>query len=375
MLNSSGGGDGGGGSGGGGTQKSPVAPPQSAVATPPPLIPNMQVAYSTGGNAVYKPVSGNGNGEGMSMNSGMGMGMVEAAKKKRGRPRKYVPEASIASVPLSSAPAPANISQTPPSGTFSSPPPLQQQQTPPPPQQQQQTPPPPQQQMSQPQDAGAAPSTTTTTKKRGRPPGSGKRKRLEDLGFPGIGFTPHVITVNTGEDLTSKIVSFSQSGPRAICILSANGAISNVTLRHAATSGGSVTYEGRYEIVSLSGSFMLSESGGPRNRTGALSVSLAGPDGSVIGGAVAGFLVAASPVQVVVGSFVAESRREPKMGNTSEPLIASAKPHAATGAAGPSSPHSRGTLSESSDGPGSPLNHSTGAVNSTPPGMANIPWK
>lgn len=38
-------------------------------------------------------------------------------------------------------------------------------------------------------------------------------------------------------------MAFSQNGPRAICILSANGAISNVTLRQAATSGGSVTYE------------------------------------------------------------------------------------------------------------------------------------
>lgn len=38
-------------------------------------------------------------------------------------------------------------------------------------------------------------------------------------------------------------MSFSQHGPRAVCILSANGAISNVTLRQPATSGGTVTYE------------------------------------------------------------------------------------------------------------------------------------
>lgn len=45
------------------------------------------------------------------------------------------------------------------------------------------------------------------------------------------------------QDVSSKIMSFSQNGPRAVCILSANGAISNVTLRQAATSGGTVTYE------------------------------------------------------------------------------------------------------------------------------------
>lgn len=45
------------------------------------------------------------------------------------------------------------------------------------------------------------------------------------------------------QDVSSKIMSFSQNGPRAICILSANGSISNVTLRQPATSGGTVTYE------------------------------------------------------------------------------------------------------------------------------------
>lgn len=38
--------------------------------------------------------------------------------------------------------------------------------------------------------------------------------------------------------------------------------------------------------------------GGQHSRTGGLSVSLAGPDGRVLGGGVAGLLTAASPVQV-----------------------------------------------------------------------------
>lgn len=56
--------------------------------------------------------------------------------------------------------------------------------------------------------------------------------------------------------------------------------------------------QGRFEILSLTGSFMPSESGGIRNRSGGMSVSLASPDGRVVGGGVAGLLVAASPVQV-----------------------------------------------------------------------------
>jgi len=48
----------------------------------------------------------------------------------------------------------------------------------------------------------------------------------------------------------------------------------------------------------LSGSYLLTDGGGSRNRTGGLSVSLASPDGRVIGGGVGGMLIAASPVQV-----------------------------------------------------------------------------
>ncbi|GMH22750.1 hypothetical protein Nepgr_024593 [Nepenthes gracilis] len=126
----------------------------------------------------------------------------------------------------------------------------------------------------------------------------------------GDNFTPHIIAVNAGEDVTMKVISFSQVGPRAICILSANGVISSVTLRHPDSSGGTLTYEGRFEILTLTGSFMPSESGGIRNRSGGMSISLVSHDGRVVGGAVAGLLVAAGPVQIVVGSFLARSQHE-----------------------------------------------------------------
>ncbi|KOM57301.1 hypothetical protein LR48_Vigan11g033400 [Vigna angularis] len=122
-------------------------------------------------------------------------------------------------------------------------------------------------------------------------------------GSAGMGFTPHIITIAVGEDVATKIMAFSQQGPRAICILSANGAVSTVTLRQPSTSGGTVTYEGRFEILCLSGSYLVADGGGSRNRTGGLSVSLASPDGRVLGGGVGGVLIAASPVQVIVGSF------------------------------------------------------------------------
>jgi hypothetical protein len=64
-----------------------------------------------------------------------------------------------------------------------------------------------------------------------------------------------------------------------------------------------ISSQGRFEIISLSGSFLLAEDGDTRSRTGGLSVALAGSDGRVLGGCVAGMLLAATPVQVCGFSF------------------------------------------------------------------------
>jgi hypothetical protein len=45
------------------------------------------------------------------------------------------------------------------------------------------------------------------------------------------------------QDVARKIMSFAQVGPRVVCVMSASGAISNVTLRQQSTSGGTVTYQ------------------------------------------------------------------------------------------------------------------------------------
>lgn len=196
-------------------------------------------------------------------------------KKKRGRPRKYGPDGKI-TMALSPMPISASI---PLSGDFSG-----------------------------------------WNNGRGRPVDSFKKKHKLESHNPGervaysvgANFTPHVITVHAGEDVNMKIISFSQQGSRAICILAANGAISNVTLRQPNSSGGTLTYEGRFEILSLSGSFMPTDNGVTKSRSGGMSVSLAGPDGRVLGGGLAGLLVAAGPVQVVIGSFLPGHQQEQK---------------------------------------------------------------
>ncbi|CAF1921512.1 hypothetical protein BRARA_B03804 [Brassica rapa] len=127
--------------------------------------------------------------------------------------------------------------------------------------------------------------------------------------YVGANFTTHQFTVNAGEDVMMKAMPYSQ-GSQAICILSATGSISNVTLRQATTSGGTLTYEGWFEILSLSGSFMPTEQGGTKGWSGGMSISLAGPNGKIIGGGLAGMLIAASPVQVIMGSFIVMNQAE-----------------------------------------------------------------
>uniref|UniRef100_A0A0D3HRF5 AT-hook motif nuclear-localized protein n=1 Tax=Oryza barthii TaxID=65489 RepID=A0A0D3HRF5_9ORYZ len=85
-------------------------------------------------------------------------------------------------------------------------------------------------------------------RRRGRPKGSGRRQILANLGewyalSAGGSFTPHVIIVATGEDVAARIMSFSQKGPRSVCILAANGTISNVVLNQPGSSGSTFSYE------------------------------------------------------------------------------------------------------------------------------------
>ncbi|KAK2356537.1 hypothetical protein P8452_76303 [Trifolium repens] len=234
------------------------------------------------------------------------------AKKKRGRPRKYSPDGNIAlglAPTHVSSPAAATSASAGDSGNADAPP----------------------------------------KKHRGRPPGSGK-KQLDALGAGGTGFTPHVIVVESGEDITEKVMSFLQIGPRTVVILSAVGAISNVTLRQPTLSGGVARFEGQFEIISLSGDMQLSENNGEQSRTSSLYVSLAGADGRVLGGAVAGMLTAASAVQVIVGSFIMDQKKSSSSMVKSGPSSAPTSQMLNFGApTTPTSPTSQGPSTESSE--------------------------
>lgn len=49
--------------------------------------------------------------------------------------------------------------------------------------------------------------------------------------------------LNLCQDIAMKVVAFTQQGPRAICILSATGAVSTVMLRQGNNPNGTVKFE------------------------------------------------------------------------------------------------------------------------------------
>ncbi|CAN6808128.1 unnamed protein product [Brassica oleracea] len=111
----------------------------------------------------------------------------------------------------------------------------------------------------------------------------------------------HAVEISSGNDICEALSDFSRRKQRGLCILSANGCVTNVTLRQPASSGAIVTLHGRFEILSLLGSILPPPA--PLGITG-LTIYLAGHQGQVVGGGVVGGLIASGPVVVMAASFM-----------------------------------------------------------------------
>ncbi|KAL6651649.1 hypothetical protein ACP70R_010574 [Stipagrostis hirtigluma subsp. patula] len=304
------------GGGGGGHSTSPLAGMHSVI-RPMPNMPNMNMSAtailnSIGGGSLAgmqfqmdpappppPPPLMHSNSMGSVSGSG-GSGTVppgppaEPVKRKRGRPRKYGPDGTMkASAAAAAAQQQHMVSAPPRMGTMS----------------------------GHDMVASSGLQDPAQKKRRGRPPGTGKKQQPSPsvgnafAGSAGTSFTPHVITASPSEDVAGKIVAFANQSSRAVCVLSAMGSVSRVVLRHPADASpmsrvhasptyknNPAIYEGCYEILSLSGSYNLSE-GSQGQQSSGLSVTLCSPERNVIGGVLGGPLVAASTVQVVLGSF------------------------------------------------------------------------
>ncbi|KAI3681434.1 hypothetical protein L6452_36229 [Arctium lappa] len=137
---------------------------------------------------------------------------------------------------------------------------------------------------------------------RGRPPGSKNKPKPPVIITRESANTlrAHILEISSGCDVVVSVADYARKRQRGICIVSGSGTVNNVSIRQPAAAGSVVTLHGRFEILSLSGSFLP-----PPASPGAtsLTIYLAGGQGQVVGGNVVGALVASGPVIVIAASF------------------------------------------------------------------------
>ncbi|KAF7093980.1 hypothetical protein CFC21_096345 [Triticum aestivum] len=152
----------------------------------------------------------------------------------------------------------------------------------------------------------------------------------------GTVIVPQIIIVKGGQDVAMEVKSYGGNG-WAVFIMSAEGAVSNVTLHQPASPLETVMHKGCFDIVSMTGSYLPSKTDGVSSLKGGFAISLVGADGRIFGGGLAGPLIAASSVQVIIGRFAADEKEDIKQ-------------DVASGTEPSDSPNG------SSSGPGSPSN-------------------
>ncbi|XP_022737700.1 AT-hook motif nuclear-localized protein 23-like [Durio zibethinus] len=150
--------------------------------------------------------------------------------------------------------------------------------------------------------ANSGPGDVVARRPRGRPPGSKNKPRPPVIITRESANTlrAHILEVGNGCDVFDCVANYARRRQRGICILSGSGTVTNVSIRQPAAAGAIVTLHGRFEILSLSGSFLPPPA--PPGAT-SLTIFLAGGQGQVVGGSVVGELMAAGPVIVIAASF------------------------------------------------------------------------
>ncbi|EEF48613.1 AT-hook motif nuclear-localized protein 28 [Ricinus communis] len=139
---------------------------------------------------------------------------------------------------------------------------------------------------------------------RGRPPGSKNKPKPPVIitRDPEPAMSPYILEVCGGSDVVEAISRFCRRKNIGICVLTGSGTVANVTLRQPSTTPGStITFHGRFDILSISATFMPQTVSYPVPNT--FTISLAGPQGQIVGGLVAGSLIAAGTVYIMAATF------------------------------------------------------------------------
>ncbi|URE23897.1 hypothetical protein MUK42_03318 [Musa troglodytarum] len=149
---------------------------------------------------------------------------------------------------------------------------------------------------------GGASGNITGRRPRGRPPGSKNKPKppiIITTESPSA-LRSHVLEIAGGTDIMDAVATFARRRQCGVCILSGRGVVTNVTLRQPGAPPGVIVLHGRFEILSLSGTFLPEPS--PPGATG-LTIYLAGGQGQVVGGNVMGELVSLGTVMVIAATF------------------------------------------------------------------------
>ncbi|XP_047983272.1 AT-hook motif nuclear-localized protein 28-like [Salvia hispanica] len=131
---------------------------------------------------------------------------------------------------------------------------------------------------------------------RGRPPGSKNKPKPPVFVTRDATMSPYVLELPGGVDIVDSTARFCRKRSVGLCLLSANGAVADVTLRQPSAT---VTFHGRFDILSISATVL------PPGATaaGPFAVTVAGPQGQVVGGHVVGPLVSAGTIYLVGVNF------------------------------------------------------------------------
>uniref|UniRef100_A0A5B7B0A3 AT-hook motif nuclear-localized protein n=1 Tax=Davidia involucrata TaxID=16924 RepID=A0A5B7B0A3_DAVIN len=142
---------------------------------------------------------------------------------------------------------------------------------------------------------------------RGRPPGSKNRPKPPVIITRDTepSMSPYVLELPGGVDVVDAISRFCRKRNMGICVLTGSGTVANVTLKQpSSTPGATVTFHGRFDILSLSATILpMSTSSILPPLANGFTISLAGPQGQIVGGSVVGSLLAAGTVYVIAASF------------------------------------------------------------------------
>ncbi|CAL1397974.1 unnamed protein product [Linum trigynum] len=164
---------------------------------------------------------------------------------------------------------------------------------------------------AEPTSAGDGATIEVVRRPRGRPPGSKNRPKppviiTREPSDPPM--SPYILEIPGGGDVVDAVARFCRRKNIGLCVLTGSGTVANVTLRQPSTTpGATVTFHGRFDILSVSATFFPYHGAAQPPVPNSFSISLAGPQGQIVGGIVAGGLVAAGTVFIIGATFSSPS--------------------------------------------------------------------